>query len=207
MTTQNQGNGNVVYRTMAYDNPAYLTRQSFAMTATTAGSAGTSGKFTAWAQTIVYGATFCITAIGTSTYTVNGTATTSCNAMYAVFVTNTSTTATISLATTTLGAAATGPFFISGTGTPGTNVNVQGQGGVGGYYRYALNTLGGTNTSQVWGTVTYSSGYAGGGGAGQGGLYMNPGDTLQFVNGTDATATILPIVEYSVAPTSGNVLA
>lgn len=208
MGTQNQGNTNVVYRTAAYDNPTYLTRQSFQMTANTAGSAATTGKFTAWAQTIVYGATFNITAIGTSTYTVNGTATTSCQALYAVFVTNTNTTGTaVTLATTTLGAAASGPFFVGGTGASGTNVNVQGIGGVGGYWKYALNTLGGTNTSQVWGTVTYSAGYPGGNAAGQGGLYMNPGDTLQFVNGTDATATVQPIVEYTVAPAAGTLIA
>ena len=196
MASQNQGQSTVplgsVYQPInLWSNPAYAVRQSATLTANSAGSGNTTGKFYAWTQTLVFGATFCPTAIATSTYTVNGTATTSCQALYAVFVTNTSTSATIALATTTLGAAASGPFFISGTGTPGTNVSVQGQGGLGGYYRYALNTLGGTNTSQVWGTLTYSSPEAGG-------LYMNPGDSLQFVNGTDATGTVIPIVEYAI---------
>jgi hypothetical protein len=207
MATQNQGNGNVVYRTLAYDNPTYVTRQSYAVTANSAGSGNATGKFYAWAQTTVYGVTFQQTALATSTYTVNGTATTSCQALYALFVTNTSTSATITLATTTLGAAASGPFFISGTGTPGTNVNVAGLGGLGGFYRYAINTLGGTNTTMPWGTVTYTSGYPGSGAAGQGGLYMNPGDVLYFVNGTDATGTTLATIEYSVAPAIGAVVA
>ena len=76
-------------------------------------------------------------------------------------------------------------------------MTLQGQGGVGGYWRYSLNTLGGTNTSQAWGTTTYTTPEVGG-------LYMNPGDSLWFVNGTDATATVIPIVEYAICnPMSG----
>jgi hypothetical protein len=208
MASQNQALAlTAVYQQAnSWVNPGYGARMSFQMTAQAAGSAATSGKFIAWTNSVVYGATFSTVALATSTYTVNGTATTSCQALYAVFVTNTSTTATAALSTTTLGAAATGPFFVSGTGTPGTNVSVLGQGGLGGYYRYALNTLGGTNTSMPWGTVTYNSVTTAPFGAqgGFGGLYMNPGDTLQFINGTDATGSVTPIVEYSIAtPQSG----
>jgi hypothetical protein len=204
MATQNQGNLNVVTRNDAYDNATYLNRASLALTANTAGSASTSGKFLAWTALIVYGATFFTTTAGTSTYTVNGTATSPATGVYALFVTNTAT-GSVALATTTLGAAATPWAVIGGTSTTGTNVNVGGIGGgvAGGFSGpYALNTLGGTSTSQVWGTATYSAGYPGGNAAGQGGLYMNPGDTLQFVNGTDATAVVQAVVQYSIAPLS-----
>jgi len=204
MSTQNQGNSNVVVRNDAYDNATYLTRQSQALTANTAGSGSTSGKFVAWTNLIVYGATFFTTTAGTSTYTVNGTATTPATGCYALFVTNTAT-GSVALSTTTLGAAATPWAVIGGTSTTGANVNVGGIGGgvAGGYNGpYALNTLGGTNTSQVWGTATYSAGIPAGNVAGQGGVYMNPGDTLQFVNGTDATAVYQAVVQYSIAPLS-----
>ena len=207
MASQNQGQAtlgiNAVYREAnALSTPGYMARLSAQLAATTAGSGGATGKFYAWTNTLIFGVTFCQTALATSTYTVNGTATTSCQALYAVFVTNTSTTATIALSTTTLGAAASGPFFVSGTGQPSTNVTVLGQGGVGGYYRYSLNTLGGTNTSMPWGTVTYNSVTGvpyNASPAGWGGLYMNPGDTLWFINGTDASATVIPIVEYAIS--------
>jgi hypothetical protein len=200
MASQNQGQATIplasVYQqATAWYTPEYAARQSSQLAANSAGSGNATGKFTAWTNTLVYGVTFSQTALATSTYTVNGTATTSCQALYAVFVTNTSTTATIALATTTLGAAASGPFFVSGTGTPGTNVSVLGQGGIGGYYRYSLNTIGGTNTNQVWGTLTYL--------APTGGLYMNPGDQLWFINGTDASATVVPIVEYGICSPQG----
>ena len=57
-----------------------------------------------------------------------------------------------------------------------------------------------------WGTVTYNSVTNAPFGAqnGFGGLYMNPGDTLWFVNGTDASGTVIPIVEWSLpTPQSG----
>jgi|ERR1700733_1074492 len=207
MATQQQGNSNVVTRSMGYDNPTYLTRQSYAMALTSAGSAQTTGKFFAWTQLTLCGVTFNVGAIGTSTYTVNGTATTSCGSYYALFVANTNTTGTaVSLATTTLGAAATGPFYIGGTGAAGTNVNVPGVGGVGGYWRYSFNTLGGTNTTQAWGTATYSLGMPGGGQT-SGGVYMNPGDYITFIGGTDATFTTVPVIEYSVAAPNGVVMA
>lgn len=204
MATQNQGNANVVTRNDAYDNATYLNRASQALTANTAGAASTSGKFVAWTNLIVYGATFFTTTAGTSTYTANGTATSPATGAYALFVTNTAT-GSVALSTTTLGAAATPWAVIGGTGVTGTNVNVGGIGGgvAGGFNGpYALNTLGGTNTSQVWGTATYTSGYPGGNQAGQGGVYMNAGDTLQFVNGTDLTAVYQAVVQYGIAPLS-----
>jgi len=209
MSTQNQGNSNVVTRTVAYDNPSYVTRQSASL-GTITGSGGTSTtKFTAFTQLTIWGVTFIpVTALGSSTYTVNGTATTSCQAAYAVFVANTNTTGTaVTLATTTVGAAATGPFFIGGTGAAGTNVNVPGVGGLGGWWKYAINTLGGTNTSMPWGTTTYLANPPGGNQAGQGGLYMNPGDQFYVVAGTDATGTASHILEYSIGAPTGILIA
>ena len=209
MATQSQGNNNVVVRTLAYDDPTYITRVSASLGTITGSGGASTTKFTAFTQLTLWGVTFSpITALGSSTYTVNGTATTSAMSAYAVFIANTNTTGTaVTLATTTVGAAATGPFFIGGTGAAGTNVNVPGVGGLGGYWRYAINTLGGTNTSMPWGTTTYLPGYPGGGGQGQGGVYMNPGDSFYVVAGTDATGTATHMLEYSVGAPTGQIIA
>lgn len=209
MSTQNQGNANVVTRTVAYDNPSYVTRQSASL-GTITGSGGTSTtKFTAFTQLTIWGVTFLpVTALGSSTYTVNGTSTTSAMSAYAVFIANTNTTGTaVTLATTTVGGASTGPFYIGGTGAAGANVNVPGVGGLGGWWKYAINTLGGTNTTMAWGTTTYSANPAGGNQAGQGGLYMNPGDQFYIVAGTDATGTASHILEYSIGAPTGLLIA
>lgn len=207
MSTQAQGNANVVVRSAAYDNATYLTRQSLGLSTIT-GSGGTSNKFYAFTQCTVYGFTFFPTVLGSSTYTVNGTATTSAMSAYCVFVANTNTTGTaIGLATTTVGGASTGPFYVVGTGIINTNVNVPGIPGVGGWQKYAINTLGGTNTTMAWGTTTYTASPAGGNNAGQGGLYMNPGDTLQVIAGTDATGTCSVTLEYSLGAPSGLLIA
>lgn len=206
---------NNVNRTVPYDHPAVQTRQSAQLAVNSAGSASTSGKFYAWTQLQVYGVTFAVTTPGTSTYSYNGTATNPATVMSAIYISNTNTTGTaVSTSTQTIG-----PFIIGGTSTAGQG-NVGGtSGGLGGGYQgpYALNTLGGTNTSQVWGTTTYltgtatganqvQSGYPGGG-VGLGGLPMNPGDELYFVMGTDATAVVIPILQYGLAPTAGTILA
>jgi len=209
MATQNQGSSNVVYRTLAYDNPAYVTRQSVSL-GTISGSGGTSTtKFTAFTQMTIWGVTFFpVTALGSSTYTVNGTATTSAMSAYFVGVMNTNTTGTaITLATSTVGGASTGPFYVAGTGYMGANVNVLGLGGTGGYSKYSLNTLGGTNTSLAWGTTTYTAPAPGSGQAGVGGLYLNPGDQFYVVAGTDATGTSSHILEYSLGAPVGVVIA
>jgi hypothetical protein len=59
----------------------------------------------------------------------------------------------------------------------------------------------------AWGTTTYTSGYPGGNQAGQGGLYMNPGDQFYVVNGTDATGTASHILEYSIGAPTGLLMA
>lgn len=209
---------NNAQRQLPYDHAAVQARYVAQLAATSAGSGGTSGKFYAHASIIVYGVTFVTTTPGTSTYTVSGTATNPAAQFSALYVSNTNTTGTaVSTSTNTVG-----PFTVGGTGNSGlaTNYFVQGtQGGIAGGYQgpYALNTLGGTNTSQVWGTNTFvttaaaagqtQQGVPGGNNAGLAGLPMNPGDTLYFVGGTDTSAVVVPIVQWGYAPVVGNIVA
>lgn len=202
-------------RQLPYDHPGVQARLSNQMAVNAAGSGATTGKFYAHTALQVYGVTFNTLAAGTSTYTVSGTTTAQATQMSAIYITNTSST-TVALATSTIG-----PFTIGGTTTASTNVSVGGIGGLAGGYQgpYALNTLGGTNTSLTWGTNSYIAvpgtatssqiqvGVAGGGNIGLGGLPMNPGDVLYFVNGTDATATIIPVLQYGIQPVNANIVA
>jgi hypothetical protein len=194
---------------VAYDNASALTRQAAQLAINAAGSGSTSGKFVAWTKMLVFGVTFVTVAAGTSTYTVAGTATNPATQMSALYVSNTNTTGTaVGLATNTVG-----PFTIGGTSTTGTNVSVGGtSGGIAGGFQgpYALNTLGGTNTTQAWGTQTFTASLVsppGAPGLGLGGLPMNEGDSITFVMGTDATATIIPILQVCIAPVIGNIVA
>lgn len=202
-------------RNVAYDNAAVLARQGFWLGAPAAGASGVSpNKFNVWAASILWGVRFRTTTPGTSTYTVSGVATSPATQFSVIYITNTNTTGTaVSLATSTIG-----PFTVGGTSTAGTNAAVGGQGGglAGGYNGpYAVNTLGGTNTSLTWGTNTYIAapgtatgsqiqvGYPGGGNIGLGGLPINEGDQVYVVSGTDATAVIDAWFEYSAAPGPG----
>lgn len=206
MTTQSQGNTSLATRSLAYDNATYVTRQSAQLAINVAGSGSTSSKFYAWTQLVVYGVTFATVAAGTSTYTVNGLATNPATQVSALYVTNTNTTGTA----VTLGTNTVGPFTVGGTSTTGTNVSVGGTaGGIAGGWQgpYAINTMGGTTTTQTWGLTTFTASPPGGNNAGQGGLPMNPGDTLQFVNGTDATATFIPVVQFAVQAPTGVLVA
>lgn len=193
-------------RQVAYDNPTAVTRQAAELAANAAGSGSASGKFYAWAALTLFGVTFSTVAAGTSTYTVSGTATSPATQVSAIYITNTNTSGTA----VTLGTNTIGPFTVGGTGAPGANVAVNGFGGgvVGGYQGpFALNTLGGTTTSQVFGLNTLTSGYPGNAGVGIGGLPMNPGDQLFFVQGTDATAVLVPTVQYAVQGVSGSIVS
>src|ERR1700679_374870 len=205
---------NNVTRTLPYDSAAVQARLAAQLAANTAGSGTTSGKFYAWSQLQVYVVTFVTTTPGPPPPSYNGAATPPATVMSAIYISNTNTTGTaVSTSTQTIG-----PFIIGGTATAlQTNVGGTSGGLAGGYQGpYALNTLGGTNTSLVWGTNTFvtgtatgsqiQSGYPGGG-VGFGGLPMNPGDQLYFVNGTDATAVIVPILQYGIQPINGQIVA
>lgn len=190
-------------RQVAYDNASAITRQAAQLTPAAAGSGAASGKFYAWAALTIYGVSLAVTTAGTSTYTVGGTATSPAAQVSAIIVQNTNTTGTaVTQGTTTIG-----PFTAGGTSTA-TNVGGTSGGIAGGFQGpYALNTVGGTNTTQVVGTATYSAGYPGNASVGFGGIQLNPGDTLYFVNGTDATAVLVPTIQYSLQGVSGNILS
>lgn len=202
-------------RNIAYDNATAVARQGFWLGAPAAGASGVSpNKFQAWAACVLWGVRFRTTTPGTSTYTVSGTTTSPATQFSVIYITNTNTTGTA----VTLGTNTIGPFTVGGTGTAGANAFVGGQGGglAGGYNGpYAVNTLGGTNTSLTWGTNTYIAapgtatgsqiqvGYPGGQNIGLGGLPVNEGDQVYVVSGTDATAVVDAWLEYSVAPGPG----
>lgn len=202
MASQNQGNTAIVTRTLAYDNPSYFVRQSSQLTTVTA-SGGLSSKFYAFAQLQLYGVTAHTLTAGTSTYTVNGTTTAQATQWNLIHIYNTSST-TVSLATDTVG-----PFTIGGTATTGANVSVGGIGGVAGGYQgpFCVNTMGGTNTTQTWGGTTFTQSPAGGGNAGIGGMPLAVGDVVYIVHGTDTTASVLPVLQYSIQPPNGQVIA
>jgi hypothetical protein len=190
-------------RQVAYDNPSALTRQAAQLAPATAGSGNASGKFYAWAALTLYGVSLAVTTAGTSTYTVGGTATSPAAQVSAIIIQNTNTTGTaVSFGTTTIG-----PFTAGGTSTS-TAVGGTSGGIAGGWQGpYALNTVGGTNTTQTVGTATYTAGYPGNAGAGFGGIQLNGGDQIYFVNGTDATAVLVPTIQYSLQGVTGNILS
>jgi hypothetical protein len=210
---------NNAVRSLPYDHAAVQARYAYQFLVSAAGSGGVpSVKFYAHAAIQVYGVTFIDVVPGTSTYTVSGTATNPATQISALYFSNTNTTGTaVSTGTSTVG-----PFTLGGTNNSGTATNyfVNGtQGGIAGGFQgpYALNTLGGTNTSLVWGTNTFvttaaaagqtQQGVPGGNNAGLGGLPMNPGDSLNFVNGTDTSATWIAIIQWGYQPVNGAIVA
>ncbi len=170
-------------KSMAYDNPAYIARGTY-NTIMTAGSAGVSGKFVAFANLLLFSLNTYTTIAGTSTYTggllggppgVNATTgvAVASTQLSLIRITNTAASgATIALSTSTIG-----PFTVGGVflGAGGTATNQ-----VGGANQFALNTTAGT--------------------AGFGGVAINQGDQIYVVNGTDGTAVELVSIDYQVAP-------
>jgi len=170
------------FKSMAYDNPAYIARGTF-NSIMTAGSGGVSGKFVAFANLLLFSLTTFTTVAGTSTYTTGllggpsgvGTAgpAVAATQLSLIRITNTASTgATVALSTTTIG-----PFTVAGSflGAGGTATNQIGASNV-----FALNTSSGT--------------------AGFGGVAINAGDQIFVVNGTDATAVELVTIDYQVQP-------
>jgi hypothetical protein len=168
------------FKSMAYDQPSYTARTSTFTSIMTAGSAGVSGKFVAFANLQLFSLTAYSTIVGTSTYTTGllggptGVATAiAATQLSLIRITNTAAAgATIGLSTTTIG-----PFTVAGVflGAGNTATNQ-----VGAYNIFALNTATGT--------------------AGFGGVSINQGDQIYVVNGTDATAVELVTIDYQVQP-------
>ncbi len=170
-------------KSMAYDNPAYISRGTF-NGIMTAGSGGVSTKFNAFANMLLFSLNTISTIVGTSTYTgglvggpsgVNATTGVAVAAtqLSLIRITNTASAgATIALSTTTVGPFTVGGVFLGAGGTA-TNQTLANN-------SYALNTTAGT--------------------AGLGGLAINQGDQIFIVNGTDATAVELVSIDYQVLP-------
>lgn len=165
-------------KSMGYDHPAYLTRQTF-NGIMVAGSGGVSAKFIAHAALLIFGLHTYSTIVGTSTYTYTqgGTATVAVAAtqLSLIRITNTNPYGTaVALSTSTFG-----PFTVGGsnlTATAGGTLTNQ----VGAYSYFQINTNTGT--------------------AGYGGVAVNQGDQVFIVNGTDATAVELVTIEYGDVP-------
>jgi hypothetical protein len=145
---------------------------------------------------------------GTSTYTVNGTALSPAYGASLVYITNTNTTGTA----VTMNTQTVANFAV----IAGTALNTQAQPNIFGYSPniangasglYAVNTLGGTNTTMAWGTQTFTAGNNPSTSQGIGGLPLNIGDQVYVQNGTDATATFIATLHVSIAPVVGAVSA
>lgn len=206
---------NNAIRGISYDEVNALVRVGVQQGPTAAGVAGqpsgTGGvsKFVAWTNMILWGVSFLTVVAGTSTATVNGTAVSPCYQASLVYVTNTNTTGTaITMSTQTVANFAT---------IAGTSLNTQAQPNIfsngppnianGASGLYAVNTLGGTNTSMVWGTNTFTSGNNPSNPGGIGGLPLGIGDQVFVQNGTDASASFIAVLHVSIAPVVGAVSA
>jgi hypothetical protein len=201
-------------RSISYDEPCALVRVGVQQGVTTAGSAGlpagTNGlsKFVAWTNMVLWGVSFLTVAAGTSTYTVNGTALSPAYGASLVYITNTNTTGTA----VTMNTQTVTNFAV----IAGTSLNTGAQPNIFGYSPnvvngasglYAVNTLGGTNTSMPWGTQTFTAGNNPSTSQGIGGLPLGVGDQVYVQNGTDATATFIAVLHVSIAPVTGAVSA
>jgi hypothetical protein len=157
-----------------YDHPSYTARCGTYNSVMTAGSAGVSAKFVAFANLLLFGLNTQVITAGTSTYTntVTGVGTNIINSqqLNLIRITQTQTQgATIALSTSTVGPfIAAGNFAAGGTGT----------GQIGGYNQFALNTTAPT----------------------LGGFPINQGDQIYIVSGTDATGVALVSIDYQVQP-------
>jgi hypothetical protein len=206
---------NNAIRSISYDEANALVRVGVQQGPTAAGAAGlpsgTGGvsKFVAWTNMVLWGVSFLTVAAGTSTATVNGTAVSPCYQASLVYITNTNTTGTaITMNTQTVANFAT---------IAGTALNTQAQPNIfsngppnianGASGLYAVNTLGGTNTSMVWGTNTFTAAGVPSQAAGIGGLPLGIGDQVYVQNGTDTTATFIAVLHVSIAPVTGAVSA
>lgn len=167
-------------KSMAYDQPSYTARVATLNTIMTAGSAGVSAKFTAFANMLLFSLNTYTTIVGSSTYTTGlvggptgATVAIAATQVSLIRITNTASAgATIGLSTSTVG-----PFTVAGVflGAGGTATNQ-----VGAYNQFALNTASGT--------------------AGFGGLAINQGDQIYVVNGTDGSAVELVSIDYQLQP-------
>lgn len=171
-------------KSMGYDHPSYTARVGAFNSIMTAGSAGVSAKFTAFANMLLFSLNTYTTIAGTSTYTggltggpsgVNATTGVAVAAtqLSLIRITNTAAAgATVALSTTTIGPFTVGGDFLGAGGTATNQVGASNQ--------FALNTTAGTG--------------------GLNGVAINAGDQIYVVNGTDATAVELISIDYQLQP-------
>ena len=126
-----------------YNDPAYLIRLSQSLGAITAGAAGVTTKHVTFANWQLYDVTLAMTVLGTSTNTVNGTATLSGQLINIITIVNANafTTNTVSLTTNTYGPFAAGGY----AGTAQLSAVTQ----------YALNTA---SSTTGWGGIPLPAG-------------------------------------------------
>ena len=174
-------------KSMGYDHPAYLARHALQFPLT-AGAAGASSKFVAFAAMIVYSLVASMVTVGasTSSYTGwNGTATvTSINADR-VSVLRVYNTASVGVAPV-LATQTFGPFSISNY--DGTSTNTQ------------TNTAGFTNVIPLAYGGTATGAVQTGSATATGGFSVNQGDILYLLRGTDTAAVEGLALEYQIQP-------
>ena len=171
-------------RNAAYDNPAYIVRETHVFPALAAGASGQTSKFVAFTSLNIFGVVAVPQTAGTSTYTQwNGTGTITSAAADSFslirIINNAAPGVAPSLSTTTYG-----PFTV-GLYNGSTGVTTNAAGVVNAIQLY------GTGTTGVLQTGTNS---------GNGGIAINQGDTVYIQRGTDATAVTAFALEWGVTP-------
>jgi hypothetical protein len=164
-------------KSMAYDHAAYLARITHAFGQNAAGASTNFSKFVAFTNMVCFSIMAAAITAGTSTQTqANGTGTVvnvNGDQFNLIHVING---ATVSTATH-------GPFSLStGTSTTTTTAGI--------FTRVQLSGAGVTGNVQA------------GLSAADGGIVVNPGDTLHILRGTDATAVSAYALELAIAPLS-----
>lgn len=162
-------------KSMSYDNPAYQARLTHAFGQNAAGASTNFSKFAAFTNMVAMSIMAAAITAGTSTQTSwNGTGTVvnvNGDQFSLIHVINGASVTT----------ATHGPFSLStGTGTVTTTAGM-----------FTRIQLSGTGTS---GNVQAGTNTA------EGGIVVNPGDTLHILRGTDATAVSAYALELMVAP-------
>ena len=155
-------------KSMAYDHPQYVVRQTFKPPANVAGASKVFDKFVAWTTMVLYSFGAGVVTAGTSTYTAwNGTAT--------VTTTGTGDTLTGLLVKASGGTTTYGPFAIDAAAGGVNQISIGGTATV-------------TGTSYV--------GTAAMGGGTFAGIALALGDQFSVTRGTDATAVQTVFYEY-----------
>ena len=169
-------------KNMAYDHASYIARQSYGFGQNAAGASTNFSKFVAFTALLLFAVQATLITAGTSTSTAyNGTATTtSINgdsfSVVHVFANGASGTGAVSTATH-------GPFAISPYNGTATSTQTATSGNT---VRVQLSGAGVTGIVQAGASVV------------DGGVLVNPGDTVNILRGTDATAVSAFAIEYAI---------